>query len=610
MPDSYMEPFPVEPLIEDFSSAALTGSMRDFRELHGTDLLGRVAPFYKWQEARRTLGYWPYSKSTDEAPQPVCAARDDAGHAFRGVNFASQDYLGLASHPLIKATAKATIDEYGVHSAGSSALAGNTKYSLALERVVSEYLQLDHTILYPTGWAAGYGAIKGLVRPDDHVILDGLSHACLQEGAYSATRNVHLHGHLKLDSARRHLQRIRARDTKNAILVVTESLFSMDSDTPDLAALQALCREYDAWLMVDVAHDLGCMGTDGRGLIGRQQMLGKTDIVMGSFSKTFASNGGFVSCRSPAVREYLKFYGCSATFSNALSPVQCATVLQAFDIVQSEEGRQRRQRLMDSSVYLRAKLRQAGFEVIGEPSAIVPAVVGPEALARIVSQRLPALGVVANLVEFPAVAKGNARFRLQVMASHSRQNIDDLVNALRTATDAALGDYRHHDAHAAASTVPVRSELDPIMTASPGEGRLLAIDDNHDCADLVVRVANRCGYQARALGGQAELPQVLRDWKPDVLTLDLCMPGADGINLFSVLQAGKFDGDVVIISGQDDWLRKVAGRLAKVRGLRVVEDLAKPVDLARLQALLKELRAREPAATLPAAAEAPAAIIG
>jgi DNA-binding NtrC family response regulator len=125
------------------------------------------------------------------------------------------------------------------------------------------------------------------------------------------------------------------------------------------------------------------------------------------------------------------------------------------------------------------------------------------------------------------------------------------------------------------------------MTLSIGDIRLLAIDDNQDCADLVVRVARRCGYDARALAGQGELPQTLRDWKPDVLTLDLCMPEADGINLFSVLQDGQFDGDLIIISGQEDWLRKVAGRLARGRGLRVVDDLPKPVDLARLQALLK-----------------------
>jgi glycine C-acetyltransferase len=325
---------------------ALTGSMRDFRELQGPDLMARVSGFYEWQHLRRRHGLWPYSKSTEKAPLAVCSARDDSGFGFTGLNFATQDYLGLSSDPEIKETAKAVIDEYGVHSAGSSALAGNTKYSLRLEKTISEFLNVDHTVLYPTGWAAGYGAIKGLVRPSDHIVMDGLSHACLQEGANSATPNVHLHGHLNLDSARRHLKRIRAKDTANGILVVTESLFSMDSDTPDLRALQELCREYNATLLVDVAHDLGAIGQGGQGFIGKQAMVGKIDIVMGSFSKTFASNGGFVACSSAAVKQYLKFYGCSATFSNALSPVQAATVTKAFEIVQSEKGRQLRWTLM------------------------------------------------------------------------------------------------------------------------------------------------------------------------------------------------------------------------------------------------------------------------
>ena len=423
---------------------ALTGSMRDFRELGGKDLMGRVEQFYRWQDLRRQHGLWPYSKSTEEAPRAECAAKDDTGTSFRGVNFASQDYLGLSSDPEIKAIAKAVIDEYGVHSAGSSALAGNTKYSLKLEETISQFLQLNHTVLYPTGWAAGYGVIKALVGPNDHIVMDGLAHACLQEGANSATKNVRLHGHLNVDSARRHLKKIRAKDSDNGILVVTESLFSMDSDTPDLAALQDLCREYGATLMVDVAHDLGNIGEDGRGFIGLQNLTGKIDIVMGSFSKTFGSNGGFVSCNSPAVKQYLKFYGCSATFSNALSPVQAATVTKAFEIIQSDRGRHLRQQMMERACHLRAGFEKAGLELIGSPSAIVPVIVGDEALARMVSRRLPDLGVVANLVEFPAVAKGNARFRFQVMPNHSLQNLDDLVERFGAAVTAAKAEYERY----------------------------------------------------------------------------------------------------------------------------------------------------------------------
>lgn len=416
---------------------ALTGSMRDFRKLRGANIMARVEQFYRWQDLRRSCGLWPYSKSTEEAPLAVCMAKDDKGSSYRGLNFASQDYLGLSSDPEIKEVAKAVVEEYGVHSAGSSALAGNTKYSLKLEETISEFLHLDHTVLYPTGWAAGYGVIKALVGPADHIVMDSLSHACLQEGANSATKNVYLHHHLRLEDVESHLRRIRAKDAENSILVVTEGLFSMDSDTPDLAALQEICHELDATLLVDVAHDLGAIGGSGRGSIGVQNMLGKIDIVMGSFSKTFASNGGFVSCNSPAVKQYLKFYGCSATFSNALSPVQAATVTKAFEIVQSNKGHELRWTMMQHVHQLRNALRDAGLKVLGEPSPIVPVVIGNEALARRVSRRLPELGVVANLVEFPAVAKGNARFRFQVMPTHTSEHVSDLTKRLRSAVDAA-----------------------------------------------------------------------------------------------------------------------------------------------------------------------------
>jgi glycine C-acetyltransferase len=433
---------------------ALAGSVRDFLQLQGADLMARVDPFYEWQDLRRQRRLWPYSKATQKAPLSVCTAHDDSGSAFTGLNFGTQDYLGLSSDPAIKEVAKAVIDEYGVHSAGSSALAGNTKYSLRLEATISEFLGLEHTTLYPTGWAAGYGVIKGLIRPADHVVMDGLSHACLQEGAYSATANVHLHGHLNLDSVRRHLRRIREKDTANAILVVTESLFSMDSDTPDLRRLQNLCREYGATLLVDVAHDLGAMGVDGRGFIGEQDMLGEIDIVMGSFSKTFASNGGFVSCNSAAVKQYLKYHGSTATFSNALSPVQAATVTKAFEIVQSEKGHALRSVLMERIGQLRDALTAANLKYVGDPSPIVPVVVGDEALARLVSRRLPALEVITNLVEYPAVAKGNARLRLQMMPTHSLESIRALASRLRKAIDLAQVEYAHHRAALTDSVQP------------------------------------------------------------------------------------------------------------------------------------------------------------
>jgi 7-keto-8-aminopelargonate synthetase-like enzyme len=435
---------------------ALTGSMRDFRVPGGADLLGRTEGFFRWQDTRRQNGLWPFSRATEDGPKTVCAAQDDNGNKMRGVNFASQDYLSLSSHPVIKAAAIETIERCGVHSAGSPALVGNTSHSVALERKIAEFVEMDHVVLYPTGWAAGFGVVKGLVRSADHVVMDMLAHSCLQEGAHAATNNVHLFRHLDNAYCRNVLAKIRAKDVQNGILVVTEGLFSMDSDTPDLRTLQALCHEYNATLVVDVAHDLGCLGKDGRGHIGMQNMLGEVDVVMGSFSKTFASNGGFVACNSRAVKEYLRFYSAPATFSNALSPAQAATILRAFEMVESVEGRVLRLELLANVISLRRELEQAGLDYYGDPSAIVCVKMGSEGLARLVSRRLPELGLIANLVEFPAVPKGAARIRMQVMASHTEKNITDAVAILKTAKAEAereledLGQVSQPDKHIAA----------------------------------------------------------------------------------------------------------------------------------------------------------------
>ena len=162
-------------------------------------------------------------------------------------------------------------------------------------------------------------------------------------------------------------------------------------------------------------------------------MLGKVDLVMGSFSKTFASNGGFVACKSRSVKEYLRFYSAPATFSNAVSPVQAAVVLKAFEIIESTEGRSLRAALMRNILSLRQHVRNAGMEAYGDPSAIVAVRMGSEGLARLVSRRLPEVGLLANLVEFPAVGKGAARFRLQVMANHTEQDIQQAARRLHAA---------------------------------------------------------------------------------------------------------------------------------------------------------------------------------
>ncbi|MFD0916926.1 aminotransferase class I/II-fold pyridoxal phosphate-dependent enzyme [Pseudahrensia aquimaris] len=417
--------------------AALEGSMRDFRVISGDNLVERCDQFFNWQDTRRQSGTWPFSRATEQGPAASCAVRDDTGVLAEGVNFASQDYLSLSSHPAVHEAAQAAIRDFGVHSAGSPALVGNISTSIMLERRIADFLQMEEAILFPTGWAAGFGVIKGLVRSSDYIVMDALSHACLQTGAQASTRNVLLYRHNNLEHCRERLASIRAKDTENAIMLVTEGLFSMDSDTPDIEGLQELANEYNATLMVDVAHDFGNLGEDGSGHIGIQNMLGKVDLVMGSFSKTFGSNGGFVATNSRALKEYLRFYSPSCTFSNAMSPIQIATVSKALDIIQTQEGKQLREKLMMNVLSLREKIRERGMDVYGDPSAIVAVKTGDEGLARMTARLLPQVGLLANLVEFPAVQKGQARFRLQVMANHSEQEIEAAASRIDYAMNMA-----------------------------------------------------------------------------------------------------------------------------------------------------------------------------
>ncbi len=408
---------------DQLDSPLYTHFVSNYDRPSGPDLLGRTEEFFQWQEARRQKGLWPYSRSLEASPAAECGVRSETGDSRQMLNFGSQDYLGLSTHPEVVATAHRAIEQYGLHSAGSAMLGGNTTPALMLENALAEHLQMPHVALFSTGWSAGFGTIVGLVRPDDHVVLDALSHQCMQQGAAAATPNVSRVPHLSNRAIRRKLQEIRARDTRNGVLVVTEGLFSMNSDVPRLEALQALCREFSATLLVDVAHDLGALGPRGTGSLGAQGLLGKVDLVVGAFSKTFGSNGGFMATRSPAVRQFVRVMGGPHIFSNALLPVQAAVVLEALRIVRSEEGEALRAKARENSLALRGALAERGIECLGEPSNVVPVPVGDPKVARLAAKLVFERGVFTNLVEYPAVRLRETRFRMQVMASHTLEQV-------------------------------------------------------------------------------------------------------------------------------------------------------------------------------------------
>ncbi len=420
-----------------YESEAFTKHLGMFSHPKGSHLIDRTQPLGDWLKQRIELGTWPYSRALQTSPATLARVKSSNGVMVEGINFGSQDYLGLAGHSAIHDAAIRALSDYGPHSAASAILQGNTSLSRQLEQSLSEFVQAEHVLLFPTGWAAGFGTIVGLVRPNDYVVLDQNSHACLMQGARAATDKHTFFRHNDIEDARRKLKRIRDKDTENAILVVSEGIFSMDSDSPDIFKLQELCHEYNAVLMVDVAHDLGASGPGGTGQIGLQKMLGKIDLVMGAFSKSFCSNGGFLATHNASVKHFVSIYGGSHAFSNALSPIQAGVVNAALRIIRSEEGDLLRRKSLANINHLRASFTASGLECLGQPSPIVPVSVGDERLAKLTGRELEQNGLIANLVEFPAVSRGCARFRFQVMATHTEEQINSAVRIFNQSLDNA-----------------------------------------------------------------------------------------------------------------------------------------------------------------------------
>jgi glycine C-acetyltransferase len=408
-------------------ASVFTKHLGNFANPKGSHLLDRTAPLGEWLDRRAELNTWPYARTLMARPTTETVLESQNARRVAGMNFGSQDYLGLTTHPEVLEAARRALDTYGPHAAASPMLQGNTVPGRQLERALGEALQTEHVLLFPTGWAAGFGAITGLVRPTDSIVIDQLSHACLMQGARAATQNLYLFRHNDVDALRHRLTKIRAKDSENAILVVSEGLFSMDSDSPRIEEMQQVCREFGAVLMMDVAHDFGATGPHGTGQIGIQQMLGRVDIVMGSFSKTLATNGGFVATRSRSARQFLGIYGGTHIYSNGLSPVQAATALEALRIVRSPDGDELRERSYDNILRLRAGFESRGIECLGDPSNVVPVMCGDETVAKFTASLLEEHGLIANLVEYPAVPRERARFRFQIMATHFEEQIDRAV---------------------------------------------------------------------------------------------------------------------------------------------------------------------------------------
>jgi len=404
------------------------GNFIEYFRTKGSDIFARTQPYVDWVTKQKDLELWLYDKRTMSAPMAECKGVDEYGNEFYGPNFASADYMGLSHHPSAKEAAIKALTEYGIGSGGSPLAFGVHKYYTQLRLELANHWDVKGVIIYSTGWLAAYGVIKGLIREHDHVILDNLAHNCLREGASNSTKNIHMVDHLSNQAMIQKMKEIREKRPKDGILVVTEGLFSMDSDTPDLNELQQECKKYKAFLMIDCAHDFGCMGATGKGTWELQNLKDKSNVIFtATGSKSFSTNVGFAGCDDLNVIEYLKIFSTPYMFINSISPIQAATALANLRVIRGEEGRQRRERVQTLCKYARKKFEEKGFKCLGYPSPILPVLIGNEVVTKIAVRLMLDEGVVVNGIEFPVVSKGQARLRVCIMPLHEEKHIDVLV---------------------------------------------------------------------------------------------------------------------------------------------------------------------------------------
>jgi 7-keto-8-aminopelargonate synthetase-like enzyme len=396
----------------------LAGSWSTFLRPSLGDWQARAAALGRWLRARAERGLLPYDRRLVGAPVPWVTLHERNGQAIEGLNFATADYLGLSTHPLVRQAAVDAIGRHGTLGGGCAALAGHHVSSHALAERLADLTGMSHVFLTSSGWAAGFGALRALVRPGDGVLLDEQAGSGLLEGAAASTRHVHRYRHLDTEHLSRWIDRLRTRTRGGSLFVATPSLFPADGASPDLPALVAACRQRGATLILDVSHDLGCIGPGGTGECGVQSVVGAADVIVGSLAKTFASTGGFVAVGGADAADYLRTYAPPHAFSSAPSPAQVAAATAAAEVIAGPEGGARRAALRRAVLAFRAEFSRRGLALAGAPGPIVTLPVARESIGRAAVRLCAERGFLITLLEPPVAPPGRAALRLQMMAGH------------------------------------------------------------------------------------------------------------------------------------------------------------------------------------------------
>ncbi len=350
----------------------------------------------------------------------------EPGHSF--LNFASNDYLGLASHPAVIESALNAVQQWGAGSGASRLISGSLQIHHDLEDAISAWKGTESSLTFSSGFATALGVIPALVGTGDTVILDKRVHACCVDAARLSGATLRIFRHNDLDSLESILtwaNRRRSRNGKDRILIVTESVFSMDGDQAPLAAIIQLKERYGAWLMLDEAHASGLFGVNRSGLARATESQSRIEIQMGTLGKALGSAGGYVA-GSRTLVEYLTHKARSFLFSTAPVPAASGAALAGLSILQSQEGARRCERTWEW-----ARMVASHTQPHRPPSsAILPVILGTEERALEASSTLRESGIYVPAIRFPTVSRGSARLRITLNANHTSEQINCLIQAL------------------------------------------------------------------------------------------------------------------------------------------------------------------------------------
>jgi 8-amino-7-oxononanoate synthase len=370
-------------------------------------------------------GIYPYFREIESDQDTVVTIKGQ-----KVLMFGSNSYLGLTNHPKIKEAAKKAIDKYGTGCAGSRFLNGTLDIHIKLEERLADLVGKDGALCYSTGFQVNLGVVSVLTGRRDHILLDEFDHASIIEGSRLSFSKVLKFAHNDMVALEGKLKRCAPESLK---LIVVDGIFSMEGDIVKLPELVRLADKYDATIMVDDAHAIGVIGKNGSGTSSHFGLTDKVDLIMGTFSKSLASLGGFIAADKDTIN-YIKHNSRSLIFSASMTPASAASVLAAIDIMVSEP--ERIKHLWEITEYALRGFKEMGFDTGKSETPIIPLFIRDDIKALLLTQALLADGIFVNPVVSPAVRKEDCLIRYSLMATHTKEQVEVSIEKITKAAKA------------------------------------------------------------------------------------------------------------------------------------------------------------------------------